>query len=54
MAGEILLLPIAFGLPLYALVFTVLNALVLAIRIRAETAALHDNAAPPLAGRPAL
>jgi methyltransferase len=53
-AAEILVLPLAFGLPLAALVFSVLNALVLAIRIRAETAALHANAAPPLAGRPAL
>lgn len=39
-AGEILTLPLALGLPLYGLAFTVLNALVLAVRIRAEEAAL--------------
>jgi methyltransferase len=53
-AAEILLLPLAFGLPLFALVFSVLNAAVLAIRIKAEAAALAAEAAPPLAGRPAL
>ena len=35
-AGEIALLPLALHLPLLALVFTVLNAAVLVIRIRAE------------------
>lgn len=40
-AGEIAVLPLVFGLPLYALAFTVLNALVLAIRLRAETRALR-------------
>jgi methyltransferase len=39
-AGEIAVLPLALGLALLAGVFTILNALVLAIRIRAETAAL--------------
>jgi methyltransferase len=39
-AGEIAVLPLALGLPLLAGVFTILNALVLAIRIRAETRAL--------------
>ena len=39
-AGEIALLPLALHLPLLALIFTVLNAAVLAIRIRAETLAL--------------
>jgi methyltransferase len=38
--GEIAVLPLALGLPLLAGVFTILNALVLAIRIRAETRAL--------------
>jgi methyltransferase len=38
--GEIAALPLAFGLPFYALVFSVLNGLVLTIRIRAENAAL--------------
>jgi len=39
--GEIAVLPLALSLPLLALVFTVLNALVLTIRIRAEARALH-------------
>lgn len=39
-AAEILLLPLAFGLVWYALVFSVLNAVMLTIRIRAENEAL--------------
>jgi methyltransferase len=39
-AGEILVLPLAFGLPVFALVFSGLNALVLWVRIQAEDAAL--------------
>ena len=39
-AGEIALLPLALHLPLLALIFTGLNAAVLAIRIRAEAYAL--------------
>ena len=39
-AGEIAVLPLAFGLGVYALVFSLLNAVMLAIRIRAEGAAL--------------
>ena len=39
-AGEIAVLPLVFGLPWVALVFSVLNAIVLAIRIRAEEQAL--------------
>jgi methyltransferase len=38
--AEIAVLPLALHLPLLAAVFTVMNALVLAIRIRAETRAL--------------
>jgi methyltransferase len=38
--GEIAVLPLVFGLWQVALVFTVLNAIVLTIRIRAETGAL--------------
>jgi methyltransferase len=38
--GEIAIVPLALGLPIYALVFTVLNLAVLAIRIPAENAAL--------------
>jgi methyltransferase len=39
-AGEIAVLPLAFGLWQVALIFTVLNAAVLAIRIRQENRAL--------------
>ena len=42
-AGEIAVLPFAFGLPWLAVVFTVLNAAVLAIRIRAENRALATS-----------
>ena len=38
--GEIAVLPLCLGLPWYALAFSLANALVLAIRIRAENAAL--------------
>lgn len=44
-AAEIAVLPLAFGLPAFAAAFFLLNALVLAIRIRAEAAAL-ETAAP--------
>jgi methyltransferase len=40
-AGEILILPLAFGLVLFAAVFSCLNALVLWVRIRAEDEALR-------------
>jgi len=43
--GEIAALPLAFGLPLQAIAFSVLNAAVLFVRIRAENAALAG--APP-------
>lgn len=46
-ALEIAVLPLAFGLVGYAVVFSVLNAVVLAIRIRAESRAL--SGAAPLA-----
>jgi methyltransferase len=39
-AGEIAILPLALGLPGIALLFSLLNGLVLAIRIRAENSAL--------------
>ncbi len=42
-AGEIALLPLALNLPLLAAVFTILNAAVLAIRIRAENRALAPS-----------
>jgi methyltransferase len=45
-AAEVAVLPLVFGLPWYALVFSALNALVLAVRVRCEEAALaavtHD------------
>jgi methyltransferase len=40
-AAEILVLPLVFGLVSYGLVFSVLNALILAWRIRCESAALR-------------
>ena len=39
-ACEIVLLPLVLGLPLVAIIFTILNAAVLAIRIRSENRAL--------------
>jgi methyltransferase len=42
-AGEIAVLPLALNLPLLALVFVILNAMVLAIRIRAENRALATS-----------
>lgn len=43
--GEIAVLPLAFGMPLYAAVFSVLNGIILAIRIRAENACLKQSTA---------
>ena len=42
-AGELLVLPLVFGLARYGLVFTLLNAVMMWIRIRAETAALEPQ-----------
>lgn len=44
--GEIAVLPLVFGLPLYALVFSLANASLLAVRIAAENAALRRAADP--------
>jgi len=44
-SGEIALLPLAVGLPWTAVLFTVLNAAVLFIRIRAENLALDASRA---------
>jgi len=49
-AGEIALLPLVFGLPLLAAIFTVLNAAVLAIRIGAENRALASSRQTPRRG----
>jgi isoprenylcysteine carboxyl methyltransferase (ICMT) family protein YpbQ len=43
--GEIAVVPLALGLPIYALVFSILNAAVLAIRIPEENMALASAAA---------
>jgi methyltransferase len=45
-AAEIAVLPLAFGLVGYAALFSVLNALVLGVRIRAENAALAGADGP--------
>ncbi len=45
--GEIMALPFAFGLVAYGLLFTLLNAAVLFVRIRAEHAALTQVSAAP-------
>ncbi len=46
--GEIAVLPLVFDLSWYAAVFSLLNAAVLWLRIRAETAALNEATARPL------
>ncbi|WP_037073614.1 isoprenylcysteine carboxyl methyltransferase family protein [Rhizobium sp. PDO1-076] len=40
--GEIAVLPLCVGMPIYALVFSMANAAVLTIRIRAESEALSE------------
>jgi methyltransferase len=45
-AAEIAVLPLAFGLPWFAFVFSLLNAGVLAVRIRAEDEALRAACEP--------
>jgi methyltransferase len=47
-AGEILVLPLAFGLVATAILFTILNAAVLTIRIRTENRALAAARSPNL------
>jgi len=42
-SGEMAAVPLALGLPIYALVFSILNAAVLAVRIPVETAALAPS-----------
>ncbi len=51
-AGEIAILPLVLGLPLLAVLFTILNAAVLAIRIRAENRALAASREPMPRGAP--
>jgi methyltransferase len=50
--GEIAVLPFALGLPLLAVVFTILNAAVLAIRIPAENRALAASRETIVRGAP--
>ncbi|MGZ6040321.1 MAG: isoprenylcysteine carboxyl methyltransferase family protein [Phenylobacterium sp.] len=45
-AGEIAVLPLVFGLTGFAVVFSVLNAAMLWLRIRTENAALNEATAP--------
>jgi methyltransferase len=45
--GEVAIVPLALGLPVYALVFSILNAALIAIRIPAENAALAAAIQPP-------
>jgi methyltransferase len=45
-AGEIAVLPLVFGLSAYAVVFSLLNASMLWLRIRAENEALGEASAP--------
>ncbi|HEX8412692.1 MAG TPA: isoprenylcysteine carboxylmethyltransferase family protein [Sphingomicrobium sp.] len=45
--GEIAILPLAFGLWEVAAIFSILNAIVLAVRIKAEERALIDAIPPP-------
>jgi methyltransferase len=45
--GEIAVLPLVFGLPAIALAFSLLNGLVLAIRVRVEDRALRASVDPP-------
>jgi methyltransferase len=49
-AGEMLVLPLVFGLTAYGLTFFVLNAAVLWVRIRAEDAALGRSTTPTARG----
>ena len=49
-AGEMLVLPLVFGLTAFGLIFFLLNALVLWVRIRAEDAALGHTAPPTSRG----
>ena len=46
-ASEIAVLPLCFGLPWFALLFTAFNAAILFVRIRAENRALGDAVADP-------
>jgi methyltransferase len=48
--GEIAVLPLVFGLVGYAIAFSVLNGLVLWVRIRAESAALEKSRLEPAQG----
>ena len=56
-AAEIAVVPLALGMPLYAAAFSALNGVLLAVRIRAEEAALRPArsiAAPSVGAAGAL
>ena len=40
--GEIAVLPLVLGLPIFALVFSIANAIILRVRIKAENSALAE------------
>lgn len=50
-ASEIAVLPLVFGLPWFALAFSIANALLLSVRIRAENAALAEDDLSNTGGR---
>lgn len=49
--GEIAALPLCLGMPLYALVFSLANAMILAVRIKAENSALAGSPRARTSGR---
>jgi methyltransferase len=49
-AGEIAVVPLALGLSVYAIIFTILNAAMLTIRLAAETTALREATTSRSAG----
>ena len=51
-AGEIATLPLVLGLPWLALLFTILNTMVLLVRIRAENRALGPSRSPTARAAP--
>ncbi len=50
-ALEIAVVPLALGLPVFAAIFTLLNACILYLRIRTENAALAQSAEPDQAAQ---
>ena len=48
--GEIAVLPLALGMPVYAVVFSLFNAAILTIRVQAENHALQEASGGPVSG----